>query len=207
MAVQIQFRRDTAANWTSANPTLAVGELGLETDTKFYKIGDGITAWVSLAYSSLPANAITTTSAATLTNKTLTSPVLSGAAVESFIGVGTGFAGYTFYASTGNAVQWIGTNATANGAVNIAWTSSISLNTQLAVGQSVTVTLAVQNGATAYYPTSVQVDGTTSGVTTKWSGGTSPTGGNANSTDVYTFSCLKTGSASWLVFASVTKFA
>lgn len=45
-----QFRRDTASNWTSANPTLADGELGLETDTLKCKIGDGSTAWTSLAY-------------------------------------------------------------------------------------------------------------------------------------------------------------
>lgn len=60
MAVTIQFRRDTAANWTSANPVLAQGELGLETDTARYKIGDGTTAWASLSYSSLPSNAINT---------------------------------------------------------------------------------------------------------------------------------------------------
>lgn len=55
MAVQIQFRRDTAANWTSANPTLAVGELGWETDTKQFKVGDGVTAWTALAYGGLAA--------------------------------------------------------------------------------------------------------------------------------------------------------
>lgn len=60
MAVQIQFRRDSAANWTAANPTLAQGEMGLELDTAKYKIGDGSTAWNSLAYSSLPSNAIDT---------------------------------------------------------------------------------------------------------------------------------------------------
>lgn len=58
MPVQIQLRRDTAANWTTANPTLAAGELGLETDTAKYKIGTGSTAWNSLSYSSLPSNAI-----------------------------------------------------------------------------------------------------------------------------------------------------
>ncbi len=47
---QFQFRRDTAANWTSANPTLLSGEMGIETDTSKYKIGNGSTAWVSLAY-------------------------------------------------------------------------------------------------------------------------------------------------------------
>lgn len=50
MSVQIQWRRDTAANWTSANPILASGEAGYETDTGKLKIGDGTTAWNSLAY-------------------------------------------------------------------------------------------------------------------------------------------------------------
>ena len=55
MAVQIQFRRGTASEWTTADPTLAAGELAIETDTDFYKIGDGSTAWTSLGYSSLPS--------------------------------------------------------------------------------------------------------------------------------------------------------
>lgn len=48
-AVQKQ-RYDTAANWTAANPTLAAGELGVESDTGYFKVGDGSTAWTSLAY-------------------------------------------------------------------------------------------------------------------------------------------------------------
>jgi hypothetical protein len=47
---QIQVRRDTAANWTSVNPTLVAGEIGFETDTGKHKIGTG-TAWNSLPYS------------------------------------------------------------------------------------------------------------------------------------------------------------
>jgi hypothetical protein len=50
MASIIQIRRDTAANWTSANPILAQGELGLETDTLKVKAGDGSTAWTSASY-------------------------------------------------------------------------------------------------------------------------------------------------------------
>jgi len=46
----IQSRHDTAANWTTDNPTLAAGELGLETDTNRIKFGDGTTAWTSLPY-------------------------------------------------------------------------------------------------------------------------------------------------------------
>lgn len=50
MVIQIQVRRDTAANWTSNNPTLAIGEPGFETDTGKLKIGDGSTAWTGLSY-------------------------------------------------------------------------------------------------------------------------------------------------------------
>jgi len=54
MAVQtvIKVRRDTAANWTSTNPTLAAGEMGLETDTNLFKFGNGTDAWTALNYSS-----------------------------------------------------------------------------------------------------------------------------------------------------------
>lgn len=48
--VQIQLRADTAANWASENPTLLANEVGLETDTKKLKVGDGTTAWNTLAY-------------------------------------------------------------------------------------------------------------------------------------------------------------
>ena len=50
MAVRFQFRRGTASQWTAADPTLAEGEMGLETDTDKFKIGDGSTAWTSLGY-------------------------------------------------------------------------------------------------------------------------------------------------------------
>ena len=52
MSVLIQLRRDTAANWTSTNPTLAQGEVGIELSTGKFKIGDGSTAWNSLGYAS-----------------------------------------------------------------------------------------------------------------------------------------------------------
>lgn len=50
MATKIRLRRGTASEWTSANPTLESGEVGVETNTKKIKIGDGSTAWNSLAY-------------------------------------------------------------------------------------------------------------------------------------------------------------
>lgn len=65
MADRIQIRRDTAANWTTANPTLAQGEWGFETDTGKLKVGDGSAAWASLAYftASLTAADVTNTPA------------------------------------------------------------------------------------------------------------------------------------------------
>ena len=50
VVTQIQVRRGTAAQWTSANPTLAAGEIGFETDTGLMKCGNGSTAWTSLGY-------------------------------------------------------------------------------------------------------------------------------------------------------------
>jgi hypothetical protein len=50
MATRMQQRRGTAAQWTAANPTLAAGEIGFETDNNRFKIGDGATAWADLDY-------------------------------------------------------------------------------------------------------------------------------------------------------------
>lgn len=50
MSTQFKLRRDTAANWTAANPTLADGEPGFENDTNKLKLGNGVTPWNSLPY-------------------------------------------------------------------------------------------------------------------------------------------------------------
>ncbi len=55
---RIQNRRATAAAWTTANPTLSAGEIGFETDTGKFKIGNGATAWVSLDYAAVSASAV-----------------------------------------------------------------------------------------------------------------------------------------------------
>jgi hypothetical protein len=65
----------------------------------------------------------------------------------------------------------------------------------------------VTNGTTAYYNTTVQVDGTTSGVTTRWQGGAAPTAGNPSGVDVYSYTIIKTAAATFTVLASQTRFA
>ena len=72
MASIIQIRRDTASNWTTANPILALGEMGAETDTSKIKIGDGTTAWASVPYLIDAGGYVTASSTNTLTNKTIT---------------------------------------------------------------------------------------------------------------------------------------
>lgn len=83
MADMIQLRRDTAANWTSANPTLAQGEPGVETDTGKIKVGDGSTAWASLSYYTLGTAGYLPDTNPVISSGTLTEDVyaLSGTSV------------------------------------------------------------------------------------------------------------------------------
>jgi hypothetical protein len=115
VVTQIQIRRGTAAQWTSANPTLAAGEFGYESDTGKFKIGSGSTAWNSLSYSAsgtvtsitagtgLSGGAITSsgtiaidstvatlTGSQTLTNKTLTTPVITSISNSGTVTIPTG---------------------------------------------------------------------------------------------------------------------
>ena len=101
-------------------------------------------------------------------------------------------------------VLYATTNASANWTLNVRGDGTTSLNSLLANNQAITVVLINQNGTTAYYQTAMQIDGTS--VTPKWSGGTAPSSGNASANDVYTFTILKTASATYTVLASVVKW-
>jgi hypothetical protein len=109
------------------------------------------------------------------------------------------------YDVTTSSVVYFTTNASGNFTLNFRGSSGTSLNTIMATGDTVTVTFMCTNGATAYYNSAVQVDG--SSVTPKWQGGTAPTSGNASSIDAYTYAIIKTGNAAFTVLASQTKFA
>ena len=106
-------------------------------------------------------------------------------------------------------VQLYTTNAANTWVVNLRGSSSVSMNTLLATGQSMTCAMLVTQGSSgaSYYVTSVQVDGTTSGVTTKWQNGAAPSAGSASAIDAYSFTVIKTGSAAYTVLAALTKFA
>jgi len=109
------------------------------------------------------------------------------------------------YDITTQSVLYYTSNASANWTVNFRGSSGTSLNTLMSTGQSMTVAFLVTQGSTAYYNSAVQVDGTTSGVTTRWLGG-APTAGNASGIDSLRYLIIKTGSATFTILASVTQF-
>jgi hypothetical protein len=112
------------------------------------------------------------------------------------------FAGYTAYLQTNNSsVHYLTGTSTASGTLNITAASGTTLNSIMFTGQAITFSLLITN-STAYYANAYQIDGTTSGVTVHWSGGTAPSSGNASATDIYQFTILKTASATWTVFAA-----
>lgn len=103
------------------------------------------------------------------------------------------------------AVQFYTSNATNNWVINIAFSSTTSLNTALAVGQTTTIAVLTTQGGTAYYNTSVTIDG--AAVTPKWQGGFAPVAGNISGIDGYSYTVTKTGSATYVVLASQTRFS
>ena len=109
------------------------------------------------------------------------------------------------YDITTQSVLYYTTNASANWTTNLRASSGTTLNTAMATGESITAAFLVTQGATAYYNNVVQVDGTTVGVTIKWQSAV-PTAGNASGIDVYTYTVIKTGAATFTVLASVTPF-
>jgi hypothetical protein len=180
VVTQIQVRRGTASQWTSANPTLAAGEWGYETDTNKVKIGNGSTAWNSLGYQgagdiegvtagtglsgggtsgtvTVSINTAVTadlTTAQTLTNKTLTTPTLTDPKINLAFDAET--ASYTaVLANNGQVVTM--DNASAN-TFSIPTNASVAfpVGTQLNVlqiGAGQTTIQAVTSGTTTIQST------------------------------------------------------
>lgn len=120
--------------------------------------------------------------------------------VREKITTATSTSGTTDFDTRSQGVVFFTNNQTANRTINFT-----NVNSDLATGQSYTCTVLATQGTTAYYFNAYQVDGTA--VTPKWSGGTAPTGGNASSIDVYTFTIIKTADATFTVLASQTQYA
>jgi len=204
MATLIQLRRDTAANWTAANPTLAAGEVGVETDTLRVKVGDGATAWTALGYQDglAPVQSVAgKTGAVTLVkadvglgnvnntsdaNKpvsTAQQTALDAKApvTESVNTVATSGAAQTIPAPTSQSISRITLSANC----------TLTFPTATA-GQSLTIVLIqdATGSRTVTWPAAV-----------KWAGGTAPTlTTTAAAKDVLTFLCAD--GSTWLGFVA-----
>ena len=152
----------------------------------------------------------------TLTNKTLTSPTINGGfsnsvneiitrGFEEDVNVVASAATGTINFDVATASVWYYTsNATANHTLNFRYNSSTSLSSKLAVGDAITLVWLNTNGSTAYYPSTIQIDG--SAVTPKVPAAISA--GNASAIDAYVFTIIKTAATpTYTVLETQTKFA
>jgi hypothetical protein len=186
---------------------VANGGSGAATLTGVLK-GNGTSAFTAATAGTdyvAPGTATTFTALQTFSGTTSNADLKTSNILETATVSATAATGTIAYDVTTQSVLYYTTNASGNFTVNFRGSSGTSLDTIMATGESLSVTFLVTNGATAYYNSAVQVDG--SSVTPKWQGGTAPTSGNASSIDSYTYVIIKVGSASFTVLASVTKFA
>ena len=168
---------------------------------------------------------VTLTGTQTLTSKTLTSPTITSATIDTVGITGNtttaalkipnivedGTYGTVTWASTMNydvltqSVWYVTTTTANNWTLNIRGSATATLASLMAVGDIITVTMVVDNGATAYYNTAVQIDGVS--VTPKWQGGAVPSAGSASANDSYSYTIIKATSApTYVVLASQVKF-
>ena len=167
--------------------------------------GGGTTGAVTVSIDTAVTADLTT--AQTLTNKTLTAPVITDAVIRGFeedVNVVASAATGTINFDVSTASVWYYTsNATANHTLNFRYSSGTSLDTALAVGDAITLVWLNTNGSTAYYPNVIQIDG--NAVTPKVPAAISA--GNASAIDAYSFTIIKTASATFTVLETQTKFA
>lgn len=177
----------TAAKLSTGGPTWTSG--GALTATSIQNSPIGSSTPASGAFTSLSATSTTSIYEA------IEKAAINGSAL-------TGTVNYNFL---DGAVVYYTTNASANWTLNVRGDGSTTLNSVMATNDSASIVVMATQGTTAYYQSAMTIDG--NAVTPKWAGGTAPTAGNASSVDIYTFTIIKTASATFSVFATQTKFA
>jgi hypothetical protein len=180
--------------------------IGLTSSAALQK-GDGSTGLTAATAGTdyvAPATATTFTATQTFTGSTTAIAAVFNDAAEVVTVSATAATGTINYDVTTQSVLYYTTNASANWTVNIRGNGTTSLNTLMSTGQAITVVFLVTQGATAYYNNALQIDG--SSVTPKYQGGTAWTAGNVSGIDAYSYTIVKTGSATYTVFTSQTQF-
>ena len=133
------------------------------------------------------------------TTPTLTSPIVISPEERTTVSATAATGTVNFDALT-QGVLYYTTDASADWTLNVRGSSDATLDSILTTGDAITVSFLVTNGATAYYQTAFNIDGSV--VTPKYSGGTAPASGNASAIDIYTYTIVKTASATYTVFGA-----
>jgi len=178
---------------TAANQTLSLTSFGTVDVTALASSGK-----VNVA--SLQSNASIFTSTLNVTGTTSIAQ-----AKEKVTVTGTGAGGAINFDALTQAVAYYNSSSTSNFTVNVRGNSGTSLNTVMNTGESLTVVVVSTQGASSFYLTGITVDGTATGVTTRWAT-QSPTAGGTSGIDAYTLTIIKTASATFTVLAAQTKF-
>jgi hypothetical protein len=198
-------------NWVDATDSWTSSEnMNLLTGKTFKIAGTDVLTGSAVLGKAVPSGTIVGTSdSQTLTSKTLTSPVLNDALLKSpeerMNIVASAATGTINFDVTTSTIWYYTTNASANHTLNFRYSSDTTLNSILTTGDAITVVWLNTNGVTPYYPNVIQVDGST--ITPKFQNATAFSAGNASSIDAYSFTIIKTASATFTVLASQTKFA
>jgi hypothetical protein len=188
---------------------VASGGSGAATLTGVLK-GNGTSAFTAATAGTdfvAPGTATTFTALQTFAGTSSNADLKTSNIVETATIAATAATGTINYDITTQSVLYYTSNASGNWTVNFRGSSGTSLDTIMATGESISVSFLVTQGVTAYYNSAIQIDGTGTGVTTEWQGGTAPASGNASSIDSYTYVIIKTGSATFTVLATQTRFA
>jgi len=247
VVTQIQIRRGTASQWTSANPTLASGEWGFETDTNKAKIGDGSTAWNSLAYIitgavgtvtsvtagtglsggtitgtgtiAIDSTVATLTGSQTLTNKTLTTPIISSISNSGTVTLPTGTVTLASLTGTETFTNKTLTDAKINLGIDpetASYTAVLANNSQIVTMNNASAnTFSIPTDASVAFPDGTQItvlqigagqttiQAVTAGTTT-----INSTGATANAPKLRvrysSATCIKLSTNNWVVIGDIS---
>lgn len=196
----------TGAVTLTAALTVANGGTGVATLTGIVK-GAGTSAFAAATAGTdyvAPGTATTFTAKQTFVGTTAVLSAKFTNALEVETISATAATGTITYDVTTQSMLYYTSNAVASWTLNIRGNASNSLDSLMAVGESITITFKVTQGATPFFNNVVQIDG--NAVTPKYQGGTAWASGNASGIDVYAYNITKTGSATFLVLASQSQF-